>query len=301
MKKKLFLIVCLCFSVSVFAQKVGVLTGPSGLPCSFLMEEKYCEFEVFPSAQNLVPKLLKEEIDFAFLPPNLAAKIYNSSKKIKLLGITGNGNLYLISKDKSIDSLKDLNGKKVSSSGMNATPEYIMKSIFKKLNIDCELDFSIPTPQIPVMFNVGKIETAIIPEPFVTSCILQNCEISSIIDIQKEYEAIFHRDFPMTVLVVTQSYLKNHQKQVELFINEYKKAQKKALASPAECGILAEKHNLGIKSLVAEKAIPNCSYTWKDSKNAKSEIEELLTLFMSFDSSSIGGKLPDDNFYYKVN
>jgi len=304
MKKSILLTSIFLLSTSLFAQKIGVLNGPSGLTCAKLMEEvenknaKY-EFEKFASAQNELPKLIKGEIDIGFLPPNAAAKVYNSNKGALLcLGIAGNGNLYLMTKDESIKSIKDLNEKTISCAGQGATPEYMMKYLMKKNEINAQLDFSTPNPQIATALIEGKFDYALVPEPFATVSQSKDSDVIRAINISEEFKSIEKTDFPMTLLVVNANYAKKHKKEIKKFISDFEKASSWTISNPQEAGKLVEKYELGLKAPIATKAIPNASYTWKKAKEGKVEIEKLLSIFLENSPESIGGKLPDEKFYY---
>ena len=89
---------CLFFSLFVcfafcFPQKIGVLKGPSGIPSAYLMENfsDNAEYEVFSGANFLLPKLIKGEVEIGFLPPNVAAKVYNANKGAALGTVCGIG------------------------------------------------------------------------------------------------------------------------------------------------------------------------------------------------------------------
>lgn len=300
-KKILILFLTLSCTIA-FSQKVAVLTGPSGIPCAKLMDsETELQFEVFPSAQNLLPKLIKGEVDIGFLPPNAAVKVYNTTGKIVCLGITGNGNIYLISKSNNF-SLKDLEGKTVACAGMGATPQYISEYIFEKNEIkDVTLDFSTPNPQIAAMVKSDKFQYAIVPEPFATLANSLDSSIQTVLNIQGEYKKIENKDFPMTLLVANADYAKNHKKEIKKFIAAYKKAQEWTLKNPAKAGELSEKHSLLLKAKIVEKAIPTCAFTWvsSSSKDCKEQVESLLNIFLKSAPQAIGEKLPDSNFYYR--
>lgn len=300
--KKTLVLVLTLFCTRAFSQKVAVLTGPSGIPCAKLMEsQKEFEYEVFPSAQNLLPKLIKGEVDIGFLPPNAAVKTYNATGKIVCLGISGTGNIYLISKSK-ISSLKDLEGKTIACAGMGATPQYISEYIFEKNGIkDVNLDFSTPNPQIAAMVANDKFEYAIVPEPFATLASTLDSSVKVKINIQDEYKKIEQKDFPMTLLVANADYAKKHKKEIKKFVTAYKKAQDWTLKNPSSAGELAEKHNLLLKAKIVERSIPNSAYTWvsASSKDCKEQLDSLLKVFLQFAPVAIGSKLPDDNFYLK--
>lgn len=293
MKKNscIFLYLFLCIS-TFYAQKVAVLNGPSSIPCAFLMEENSeFDYEICASAQIALPKLIKGEAEIGFLPPNIAAKVYTENNQaIICLGVCGNGNIFLITK-KDFSDLSELSGKTVVCAGQGATPEYVTEYILSKKKIEnVTLDFSTPNAQIAPMLLSGKFDYAIVPEPFVSVAMNSDSEVKSF-SLSKEFSEVSGgKDFPMTLLVVNKKYAEKHKKEISDFIKKYEKAVKRTLENPAEAAALVEKHELGLKAVVAQKAIPNCAFIWKPSKKAKSEIEMLLGIFNQ--------TLPDSGFYY---
>lgn len=293
MKKNIFAIFISFMLFSLSAQTIAVLNGPSAIPCAYLMEEKpEYNYLSCASAQIALPKLIKGEADIGFLPPNLAAKVYTDNKGALLcLGICGNGNLFLITKNQDFTDLSQLEGKTIACAGQGATPEYVMNYILNKKGIkDVTLDFSTPNAQIAAMVLSGKFEYALAPEPF-ASVAKEKDSAVKLVSISKEFSAITGgSDFPMTLLVVNKKYAENHKKEISKFINQYEKAVKRTVKTPWEAAELSEKHELGLKAVVAQKAIPNCAFTWIPAKKSKAEIEMLLKLFNQ--------PLPDAGFYY---
>ena len=310
MKKIIFsLIVGLLLCAGLFAQKVkfGVLNGPTCIPSAYLLNE---DVQLFADPQALLPKMLKGEIDVGFLPANVAAKVYNSSNgKILCCGITGNGNLSLITTDTSVKQLADLKGKTVAVAGQGTTPEYIFRYLLQKNGIKADvkngvtLDFSIPTPQIAAQLISGKIKYAVVPEPFATVAQMKSDKVLAAVDLQSEYEYFEGKGkiFPLTVLVVTKDFAEKNPEALKAFIAEYEKSFKKTLQNPKEAGELCEKFGLGLAAPIIAKSVPKANYVFMTSDNpkVKEKVEELLNIFLTFDSASIGGKLPDDGFYCK--
>ena len=295
--KKIFLITVTSLIFSVFqlsAQKIAYLNGPSAIPCAYLMEENpEYEYLSCASAQVALPKLIKGEADIGFLPPNVAAKVYTDNNGALLcLGICGNGNIFLITKDEDFSDLSALSGKTVACAGQGATPEYVMNYILKEKGIEnVTLDFSTPNPQIAAMLLSGKFDYAVVPEPFASVAQSKDSSVKRVSISQEFSEVTGGNDFPMTLLVVNKKYAEGHKKQISTFIKLYEKAVKRTVENPKEAAALSEKHELGLKAAVAEKAIPNCAFTWKPAKKSKEEIEMLLNLFEQ--------TLPDNGFYYK--
>ena len=287
--------------------RVGVLSGPSGMTMAYQMEngatvgEASASYEVFAGAALLLPKLIKGEIDIGFLPPNVAAKVYNANNgAVRALAVAGNGMMSLITKDKAVKSVKDLAGKTVSVAGQGATPDYMMRYLLKANNTEATLDFSIPNAEIAPALIAGKIEYAVVPEPFATVAVMKDSEITRAVNIQDEFASASGTDgvFPMTLVVVNAEFAKNNADTVASFLASYEKSAAWTLENPADAGALVEKNGIGLKSAVAAAAIPNAAFTFKKAKDAQSDIEKILSVFLDFEPTSIGGKLPDDGFYY---
>lgn len=315
MKRVIFFLTFLICSSVLFAKeiRVGVLNGPSCIPGVYVLdsEAKHKGFTVtwekYADAPLLVPKLLKDEIDIGFLPVNVSAKLYNTSnKKIICAGVTGNGNITLITKDKNIKSLSDLKGKTVYVAGQGALPEYMFKYLLEKNNIEVNtkegvtLDFSIPAGQLAAQLIAGKIEYAVVPEPFSTIGMQKSSDIFRAIDFQNEYKTVTGKQdiYPFTFIVVRKEFAKNNKKILDEFLKEFDKSVVKVVAEPEKAGELAEKLDLGFSKEVVSAAIGRSNYVYIPAKKDINEIEALLELFYENEPSSIGGKLPDRDFYY---
>lgn len=315
MKKivSVLLVAAFCLS-SIFAQiRVGILNGPSCIPSAYLMEnivsveDEELTFTKYADALSLVPKLLKNEIDIGFLPVNVAAKVYNSSKKsLVCAAVVGEGNISLITKDKSITSVSDLNGKTVYVAGAGATPDYLFKYILSANGMsydgdakDINLEFSIPTAQLAAQLISDKIQYAVVPEPFTTIAQMNNKDIIAPVNFQKEFLNITgSENYPLTVMVVSKKFAKTNTEALNQFLNLYSEAVDYTLNNAIEIGQLCEKFELGLKSTVVANAIPYANFTFGRAIDEKDHIEDFLKIFMSNDTSSIGGNLPDEDFYY---
>lgn len=315
MKKIVLSILCVLFSFSLFSQEmnIGLLNGPSCIPCAQLQEnlhkigETEVSYEIFATPQELLPKMIKKEIDVGFMPVNVAAKVYESTNhKIICCGITGEGNLALITKDKNVKSLNDIKGKTVYVAGQGATPEYITRYILLKEGIEINtpngitLDFSIPTNQLVPELLAGKIDYVILPEPFITIATENSKNKITVIDLQKDYFLkYFAQNYPLTVMVVRAEFAEENPDLLNKFLENYKSALSWTLENPSDAGELCEKYNLGLKKNIVAKSIPKANYVYISATNGKMIIESLLKLFIDADETFLNGKLPDYNFYCK--
>ena len=292
---------------------MAVLNGPSGMCFAWLFENVQqvnntaVSYEVCASPDVLIPKMIKGEIDIGILPPNAAAKIYaKQPESIVLAAVSGLGMLSLVTTDKTIKSLENLKSKTVFVAGQGSTPEYVFRAILEKNGYDTgdgkdsiQLDFSIPASEMAAAIASGKIECAVMPEPFSTVAVSKgNCYRA--LDLQDLWKESFGKDtFPMTAVVVRKEFAAKYPKTVHALLCEAKKAILWTQQYPKQAAVLVEKHTLGLKTPVAEKSIPNCAFSYISAKEARPLIEELLNVFLDYAPESVGGKLPDDSFYFE--
>ena len=319
MKKTLLCLFLFVSSVVLFADeavksvRLGLLNGPSCIPAAYLVENcKEIEgakvtAEKFADVPALLPKMLKNEIDIGFMPLNVAAKVYNSSGAVVCCGITGTGNLALITKNSDVKRFDDLKGKTVYVAGQGATPEYMFKYLLEKNEIKTNsregvtLSFSIPTAQIVPQLLAGKIQYALVPEPFATIARMKSKEVVVAIDIQDEYEYFNGKGstYPLTVMVVRKGFAEKNKDLLDAFLRKYEESCSWTIRYPKAAGELCEKLEFGLAAGVVATSIPRANYVFVSSEYARKEAENLLNLFLQNDEASIGGKLPDDGFYFR--
>lgn len=329
MKAKILMFLFVFFSFSLSAKSIkekdskpesirfAVLNGPSGMCFAYMFDNVpeingiSVKYEVCASPDVLIPRLLKNEIDIGILPPNLAAKLYNTSKSSIVIGaVTGFGMLKLISKDDTIRSFSDLKGKTVYVAGAGSTPEYIFRYLLTKSGISINekeidsvsLNFSIPASELPAAVISDKIEYAVVPEPFATVAVQKSLgKVKKCINLTNVWAELISiaDDYPMTTIVISSDFAKKYPEKTKLFLEECRKSIEWTLAEPDKAGELVEKHTLGLKKEIASKAIPNCSFAYIPAQNAKKSMEQLLKIFKDYAPESIGNNLPSDSFYLK--
>ena len=303
---------------------VAALNGPSGIPMAYLFENKPqvsgadFQFQVVAGADVLLPKLLKGEIDVGILPPNVAAKVFTKNNgALVVAAVMGQGMLNLITKDETIVSLADLQGKTVTVAGQGATPEYMFRYLLKSNGItiaedgaapdanSVALDFSVPAAEIAAALLSGKIQYAVVPEPFSTVATTKDASVRRAINLQKEYAALNEavgkewENYPMTVLVARKSLAETSPEILRGLLASAKNAVDWTVAHPSEAGTLVQSHTLGLQAPIASKVIPNGAYVFVPATEARPQLEELFSIFLDFAPEAIGGALPSDDFYFE--
>ena len=59
-----------------------------------------------------------------------------------------------------------------------------------------------------------------------------------------------------------------------------------------------EKAGIVAKAAIAQKALPACNITYLDGQDMKDALNGYLSVLLSQNPQSVGGSLPEDDFYY---
>lgn len=291
---------------------VGTLNGPTSIGMIQLIDKEpsFGEnveiiYNIMPSPDVLLAKLLTGEIDIATVPTNAAAKVYNKGVDYKLVATTIWGVMYVVGSDEEIKTIGDLKGKLLHSVGKGVTPDVITRYLLDKEGIDSENDLEInygyPPIELAQAMVAGKANLAILPEPFTTMVTMQNSEMKVLIDLQKEYNTSVGTEsnsLAQTCIVVKGDILESNPELVSSFLKSYKESIDWVNENPVEASVLVEKHKIIGKAKMAELAIPRLNMDYKTTEESKESVIGYLKVLNDFAPETIGGQLPDEDFYY---
>ncbi len=289
---------------------MAVFKGPSGFGYVRILEEGdnfvdgiTISTQVLPSPAEAVARLTSGEIDAAAMPVNTAAALFNKGVDVQLAAVTGEGMLYLMSSAQGAGpNLKGYAGKTIYVPGTGSTPDYVSRYVFEKSGLvpgkDVVFDYSINSPvQLAQMLIAGKVESAVLPEPFASMAAAKNAKVKRTVDLQKDWSFLSGQgNYPMTVLLVRRDFAQKNPLAVRVVQMGVEDSITWVNANPKEASVLIEKYEI-LTAALAEPAIPNCNLVYRPAAEARADIESYLSVLASFDSASIGGSLPDEAFY----
>ncbi len=132
---------------------VVALTGPTGMGMVKLMADNEAgetavnyNVELVGAADEITGKIVNGDVDIAAVPCNLASVLYNKTEgKVKIAAVNTLGVLYMLEtgNGESVQSVADLAGKTIVTTGKGTTPEYILNYILKANGLDPETDVTI--------------------------------------------------------------------------------------------------------------------------------------------------------------
>lgn len=291
---------------------VGVLRGQTAIGVIKMIAEKpslgagvKVRYAIEQSPEVLSSKLLSGEMELATIPTNMAASLYNKGVPYQLAAMNTWGVMYVVSNGVAIDDWADLKGKAIGAVSRGASSDVVFRYLLSQNGINPDKDVTLsynPTPvELGQLVISGKTSLACLPEPWVSVVQSKNPQLKVVLDLQQEWTRIQGADTPFaqTCLVVNRDFAVKHPEVVKAFLNEYAQSIDWVNHNTAAAANLMKENDIGIPAEVAEAAIPRCNLRYMSSREARPAVEKYLQVLMEFSPDTIGGKVPDDKFYYQ--
>lgn len=259
------------------------------------------EFTMGSSPDEIVPKMMKGEIDIAAIPSNLASVLYNKSKgKIQVAAVNTLGVLSIVSTDPAVKTWSDLKGKTIMATGKQTVPELTLRTLLKKNGLDPDKDVTMdfktePNEVVGVLSKAGGI--AMLPQPFVTVAQTKVEGLETVLDLTDEWKLATQNEMVTGVVVVRKEFAETNKTAVDRFLTEYAASINFVNENAEESAALIEKYDI-VKAPIAMKAIPKCHLKFLSDAEMKLAVSSYLQLLSDEDPKSVGGVLPADDFYY---
>lgn len=260
------------------------------------------EFQMMTGADEIMPKMVKGEVDIALLPANAAAIVYGKSQgAVAVIDINTLGVLYLVSGDESIKTVEDLEGKTIYLTGKGTTPDYALQYLLVQHKVDLSnvtLEYKSEATEVAALLKENPDSIGLLPQPFVTAACMQNEELSVVLDINGEWEALNDgRGMVTGVTVVRKDFLKEHPEAVDLFLKEHEASAQFANDNVEETAEMVAERGIVEKAPIAAKAIPACHITCIKGEEMKAALSGYLATLFEQNPEFIGGAMPGDDFY----
>lgn len=293
--------------------RIVTLKGPTGMGMVQLMElneegntELDYEFDVLGSPDDLVGKIVSGEVDVATVPTNLAMVLYNRTQgQIQLAAVNTLGVLYLLENGDSIQTVEDLRGKTVFTTGKGASPDYIFRNILKMNNLvedkDVILEYRLQHTELAAAMASGDVKIGLLPQPHVATAMMRNKDLRIALNLTEEWQNAMgdNSKLIMGTLIVQKSFLEENKEAFNKFLDEYKESVEFVNSKQQEAAGLMEKFEILPNAQVALRAIPYSAIVFIDAMEAKTQLDELYQILFEFDPRSVGNKLADGDFYYQ--
>ena len=293
-----------------FTLNITALNGPTGIGMIHLFENNpelgegvTTHYNVALAPKALVGELAKGSVDMAVLPANMPALLYAKNLGYQVAAVTGLGVLYVVSTDHSIKTLDDLKGRTVYNAAKGATPDFLSRFLLRGAGINSEedlyMDFSYSHADLAKAVIGGLVDTAILPEPFV-SMVTEKSDASVVIDLQEVWmeQQQSEDSYPMSVLVIKEDIIEAYPLLVKTFLNEYEKSINMVNEHQSESAVLVPQHGFTLTAEITEKAIPRINLKYIDGIECKTLLDDYYAVLYGLDPKIVGGSIPGEDLYY---
>jgi len=323
MFKKLSLTVALLFSINATAfEKLDkiVLSGPVASVSHPLIHmvktgalkdiAKTVEFKLWKNPDELRALTLKGGANFIAVPSNVGANLYNKGVEIKLLNISVWGILGMLTRDKTKKTLADFKGCEIAMPFRADMPDILFEEIVKAQGMNPKTDFKLKYMSSPMdamqMLIMRRVDHALLAEPAISIALRKTKsfplkliapDLYRSADLQNEWGETFKVEAKipqagMAVIGQMDDYA------IKRFNEEYAKSLKWYKSHPKEAGKMVVET---IPMLDEDGVADSIKYVQLDTvkaKDAKKDLEFFYKLLKKNNPKTIGGKLPDNKFYY---
>lgn len=293
---------------------VGLIMGPPSMGLGYFMNEAeqgntYNNYNFDLAGVDytaVVASLNSGEYDIATLPSNVAPIVYNNKnmkEDIKVISIGNLGLLYVLTTDPSISTMDDLKGRTVYSIGEGGPPEYTFNFVLQQAGLKEDVNFSFRATPFEVLNLLQEEENAValLPQPFVEVAKLLVPNLRVAIDVTEAWDEVnkeSEAESVITVTVVRKDFLEKHEQAVLEYLDMAKQSTDYTLANLSEAAAWTEKYETFLNPEIAEKAIPHSNIQTITGEEMKRTLSGFIDIMYGFDPEAVGGKIPDDDFYY---
>lgn len=289
---------------------VGVLKGPTGIGAVQLMDQaakgtaaNHYDFTLAAAPTELTASVINGELDICALPTNVAANLYSKTQgQVQLLALNTLGVLYILENGESVTDISDLAGKTLYATGQGANPEYALNHILRENGLEPGQDVTIEfrdSDELTALMAAGEVELCMLPVPAVTSVLMKNQDVRIALDLTAEWEALDSGStLTMGCIVVRRDFAQENPAAVEKFLEEYESSVNYVLENPEEAAELVAQYEITGSAQVALAAIPDCNLVCISGEAMQPAIAGYYEVLFAASPESIGGAVPQDDFYY---
>lgn len=285
---------------------IAGLKGPTTMGLVNLMADEVAssyDFTMYGAADEIVPLLVKGDLDAAAVPANLAATLYNKTNgAVEVACINTLGVLYIVENGETVNSVADLKGQTIVTTGKGATPEYVLRYVLSENGVDPDSDVTIEycseATEALSKVQAGEATIAMLPQPFVTSALSQVEGLRVALDMNEEWQKVAGSKLVTGVLVVRKDAVENDPEAFASFMEGYAASVEAANSDLEGTAALCEQYGVVAKAALAQKALPQCNIVFETGDEMKADLETYFNVLYAADPTSVGGTLPADDFYY---
>lgn len=289
-----------------------VMSGPTGVGAAKLMADSDSgENAVVASASVVADNeavknaLFNGDVDIAAIATNMAATLCNKTEgDIQVLAVNTLGVLYILEKGDTIQNMADLKGKPLYATGQGANPEYVLNYLLTANGVDpSEVDIQFLTAQ-EITAKMASEESGIcmLPVPATTALMMKDENVRQAVSLSQVWDELGNGALAQGCIVARTEYVQNNPHAVEAFLAAYEASinYMNEKANRADAAALVAQYEITANDKIAAKAIPSCNLVCIRGQKMKDILVSFYDVLFQANPAAVGGKMPDDAFYYGI-
>ena len=187
------------------------------------------------------------------------------------------------------------------STGKGQTPEYVLNYLIGANGLsqdDVTVEFKSEATEVVSALVQDETAIGILPQPFATAACKQNENLKEVCDLTKEWENTGNGTLVTGVTIAKKDYIEANPEIIDDFLDEHEDSIEEANEEPEKTAELIAAAGIVEKAPVAQAALPKCNLKYMDGEEMKAALSGYLEVLMEQAPESIGGSLPEDDFYF---
>lgn len=259
------------------------------------------EIRVSPDHQRGLSLISQKEIEFLVTGVNVGAKAYNKGIDLRLVNTNIWGIDYLLSSGFKAESWADLEGKTLSLPLQGGPLDFLARYFLLENGVDPEkVEYAyMPSNNGARTFQLGKVDSIILPEPMVTITMKNYDQAVLSFDLQEEWAKIHDGEnrIPFVGFFVRGDFAESNQELLVTLNKYYQEGVDWVKENPAEAAALAAEY-FGQPAPIIQESFARINLNLYPETEAKKLIELYFNEIMKLYPEMIGGNLPDEKFYF---
>ncbi len=296
---------------------ITTIAGPTGVGMAQLMAQNDAQksanaytFDVVDDPSKAVAAVTNGSTDIAAVPTNLAATLYKKTEgQVQVLAVNTLGVLYMLDNGAGIQSVADLKGQEIYSSGQGANPEYVLRYILTKNGLDPDKDVTLhfveDNDALTAAVVQGTAKVAMVPEPKVTACLSQMKAAEKTVptvalNMTDEWNKVAGDSsaLMMGCVIARKDFVEKNGAAIKAFLKEYETSINTVKGDAQAASAWCETYGIIPKAAIAQQAIPRCGLTFVTGATMKQQLSGYLEVLFQANPKVVGGAMPADDFYY---
>lgn len=292
---------------------IGTAPGPVSYCLSYMLENQPFDSPIKAEPWNkydqLIAMVTSKQVHLSGTPLTNAIMLYNKGFDIQLVNVSVWGMLYLVSPDESVKDFTDLVGQEIGIAGQGGIHDLVFRHLLIQNGLDPNQDLTITyldLPEASSKLATGELKYAVLNEPNSSMATMNakkgGVDLFRVLDLQEEWSKVAgttHNKIPQAGFILVGDNGVTPEI-VNDFNAEIVTASKWINDNPEVAGETVEKYFEWMKAPAVQQSLKFARLDPKPAIECKEEIEAFFTeLMKTAPAEAIGGKLPDEQFYFQ--